>query len=97
MSTENQDQQHPRDKGDREIIERLLQVECSDYYACELARLRIRYRGFPGARDMQKNLDTILFRWNMTEEKLFELTRKFYSSGQVYKSGGDSQGQDDWN
>lgn len=97
MKSENLDQQHPQEKHDSEIVERLLQEERSDYFLCELARLRIRYCGFPGAREIQKNLDTILLRWKMTEEQLFELTRRLHSSGQFYRHGGASQGQEDWN
>ena len=37
----------------------------------EVARLRIRYRNFPGARDIQRDLDVILQQWDMTEDELF--------------------------
>ncbi len=104
-AAQNKDQQHPQEKNDKEIIDRLLQEEPSDAeggsfrdhrsYA-ELARLRIRYSRFPGAREIQKNLDVLLERWQMSEEQLFELTRQLHAQAQVYRRSSNSQGQDDW-
>lgn len=94
-AAENKDQQHPQEKSDREIVERLLQEEPTDYHYAELARLRIRYSGFPGARGIQEDLDVLLQRWQLTEEQLFELTRRLHAVGQVYRRG-SSQGQEDW-
>jgi hypothetical protein len=94
-AAENKDQQHPQEKRDREIVERLSQGEPTEYNQAELARLRIRYCGFPGARELQQKLDAVLQRWQLTEEQLFEVTRQLHQVGQVYKRGG-SQGQDDW-
>ena len=94
-AAENQDQQHPQEERDRSIVDRLLREELTDYNQAELARLRIRYRGFPGARIIQQNLDVVLQRWQLTEEELFERTRQLHAIGKVYRRG-DSQGQDDW-
>ena len=94
-AAENKDQQHPQEKQDKEIVERLLREEPSDRNYAELARLRIRYCGFPGAREIQRNLDAVLQRWKLTEEQLFELTRRLHATGRVYRSS-SSQGQDDW-
>ncbi|HEY9638702.1 MAG TPA: DUF3288 family protein [Coleofasciculaceae cyanobacterium] len=94
-AAENKDQQHPQEKRDRDIVERLLQEEPNNYNYAELARLRIRYCGFPGARELQQSLDKALQRWQLTEEQLFELTRHLHASGQVYRRG-DANGQDDW-
>jgi Protein of unknown function (DUF3288) len=91
----NKDQQHPQERRDQEISDRLLREDPNHYNLGELARLRIRYQGFPGARTIQQNLDTILQRWQLTEEQLFEQTRQLHSAGLVYRRG-DSQGQDDW-
>ena len=96
LNIDNKEQQHPQEKTDNEIAENLLQQEPTDYNLTELARLRIRYTGFPGAREIQQQLDAVLQQWRMTEEQLFELTRHLHQAGQVYKRGGDSQGQDDW-
>ncbi len=96
MSAKNhQDQQHPQEGRDVAVIERLLLEEPNNHNLGELARLRIRYLGFPGARIIQQNLDTILQRWQLTEEQLFTLTRQLHSEGLVYRRG-DSQGQEDW-
>jgi hypothetical protein len=95
-AAENKDQQHPQEKSDREIVERLLREEPQDSHYAELARLRIRYSGFPGAREIQQNLDAVLQRWQLTEEQLFELTRRLHAAGQVYRRGGGLQGQEDW-
>ena len=95
-AAENRDQQHPQEKPDKEIVERLLQQEPNDYNRAELARLRIRYCGFPGAREIQKKLDTVLQKWQLTEEEIFEFTRQLHQVGQVYRRGRDAQGQDDW-
>ncbi len=94
-AAENKEQQHPQEKSDREIVERLLREQPNDYYRAELARLRVRYSGFPGAREIQKNLDLVLQQWQITEEQLFELTRQVHEVGQVYRRG-SLQGQDDW-
>ena len=95
-AAENKDQQHPQEGRDRAIVERLLQEEPNDYNQAELARLRIRYCGFPGARKIQQDLDAVLQQWQLTEEQLFEVTRQLHEVGQVYKRGGGSQGEDDW-
>lgn len=94
--SENKDQQHPQEKRDRSIVESLLQGNRNNYNQVELARLRIRYSGFPGARDIQRDLDVILQRWQITEEELFEITRQLHEVGQVYRSGDSLQGQEDW-
>lgn len=93
---ENKDQQHPQEKRDRDIVQGLLQGESNDYNLAELARLRIRYAGFPGAREIQKNLDLALQRWQMTEEQLFEMTRKLHEADKVYRLGRNSQREEDW-
>ncbi len=58
--TENKDQQHPLYNRDRPLINILLSQEPTDYNFAELARLRIRYQGFPGAKDIKKSLDEAL-------------------------------------
>lgn len=92
---DNLDQQHPQEGRDVAVIDRLLREEPTNYNLGELARLRIRYLGFPGARMIQQNLDAILQRWQLTEEQLFTLTRQLHSEGLVYRRG-ESQGQEDW-
>lgn len=90
----NKDQQHPQWQSDRQAVNTLLASEPTDFNLVELARLRIRYRGFPGARDIQSDLDKALKRWDLTEEALFAKTREIHAIAQVYR--GRSGRQDDW-
>lgn len=90
------DQKHPREDRDRLIVDQLLQHsgEPTDLHLVELARLRIRYQGFPGARELQQNLNRAMQQWNLSEEALFERTRAIHAQGLVYKRGGNQQ--EDW-
>jgi hypothetical protein len=88
------DQQHPLYSGDRQIVTSLIDSEPTDYNLAELARLRIRYRGFPGARDIQSDLDIILQQWQLTEEELFVKTRQIHQLNQVYRGRGSQR--EDW-
>lgn len=81
----NPDQQHPQGNRDRMIVDNLLKAQPNDLNLAELARLRIRYRGFPGARDIQADLEKVLQRWSLTEEQLFEITRAIHAKGEVYR------------
>ncbi|MGB7441327.1 MAG: DUF3288 family protein [Coleofasciculaceae cyanobacterium] len=92
---DNKDQQHPQEKIDRAIIESLRREGSNNYNLAQLARLRIRYNRFPGARDIKQNLDALLAQWQMTEEQLFATTRHLYEAGQVYKPE-SAEKQDDW-
>lgn len=90
-----QDQQHPREKKDQAVVNALLQEEANPHNLAELARLRIRYHKFPGARQLQNDLDLLLQQWELTEEQLFEQTRQLHETRQVYQriKGKDAQ---DW-
>ncbi|MFB2936069.1 DUF3288 family protein [Aerosakkonemataceae cyanobacterium BLCC-F154] len=90
----NQEQQHPLYKGDREILDKLLQNDPTDYNMAELARLKIRYRGFPGAKDIQSDLEKVLQKWQMDEEQLFATTRQIHAKGLVYKTRDNDS--EDW-
>ena len=94
----NLDQKHPQEKRDRPTIDSLLQVtvEPSDRDLVELGRLIIRYRGFPGARDIQRDLETVLNTWQLTEEQLYAKTRQIHASGNVYHRQGTSDSRQDW-
>jgi len=87
------DQQHPLYQRDRQVIDTLLTGQPTEYNLAELGRLRIRYRGFPGARDIQSDLDKALQQWGLTEEQLYEKTRQIHTTARVYRST-DSQGED---
>jgi Protein of unknown function (DUF3288) len=88
------DQQHPQWESDRQAVNALLTGEPNEYNLAELARLRIRYRGFPGARDIQTDLEKILKQWQMTEEALFAQTRQIHQVAQVYRGRGSRR--EDW-
>lgn len=80
-----QEQKHPRYTIDRGIVDVLLKEKPSDYNLVELARLIIGYRGFPGAKDIQRDLLAILELWGYSEESLFEQTRQIHATDQVYR------------
>ncbi|WP_016953420.1 DUF3288 family protein [Anabaena sp. PCC 7108] len=92
----SKDQQHPLYNRDRPFIDILLSQEATDYNLSELARLKIRYQGFPGARDIHKDLDKVLQRWGLTEAELLEKTRQLHAVGGIYQSRGKKEEQD-WN
>lgn len=94
MAQTNRDQVHPRAKDDRKTVDELLEAGANDYNLTELARLRIRYRGFPGAQDIQRDLERALQHWNLTEEELFERTREIHSRGRVERK--DAGDREDW-
>lgn len=89
------DQQHPQASRDRQICEQLLKEGINDYNLAELARLRVRYTGFPGAREIQTRLEQILESWNLTEAELFAKTREIHAQAQVYRVS--SNKREDWN
>ncbi|MBE9155484.1 DUF3288 family protein [Nodosilinea sp. LEGE 06152] len=94
MADITKDQQHPQYKTDRQVVSQLLAGEANDLNLVELARLMIRYDGFPGARDIQTDLKKALSRWQLTESELFEKTRAIHQEGEVYKGLG--RGREDW-
>ncbi|CDN17174.1 MAG: DUF3288 family protein [Richelia sp.] len=89
-------QEHPLYNRDRPLVNNLLTSEVTDYNLAELARLRIRYQGFPGAIDLQKDLDKVLKQWNLTESELFAKTRSIHNIARIYQSRGKKEEQD-WN
>jgi hypothetical protein len=92
---EMKEQQHPLWRQDRQITDSLLAGEPTDLNLAELARLKIRYRGFPGAWDIQQDLDKLLQRWHLTEEALFAKTREIHAGAPVYKVRGNKN-EEDW-
>ena len=96
MSETSKDQQHPLYNRERPLVDSLLNQEATDYNLAELARLRIRYYDFPGARDIQTKLDQIMQQWELTEEQLFEKTRYIHQKSGIYEIRGKKKEQD-WN
>ncbi|MGK7944703.1 MAG: DUF3288 family protein [Microcystaceae cyanobacterium] len=89
-----QEQKHPQEKQDREVVNRLLQGQPTEYNLVELARLRIRYYNFPGAREIQRDLDVLLQQWQLSESQLFAQTRDIHQSGQIYRRKQNNEVQD---
>ncbi|QDZ39803.1 DUF3288 family protein [Euhalothece natronophila Z-M001] len=92
--SQSREQKHPREREDKAIVEGLFQGEMSDYNLAELARLRIRYKNFPGANALQRDLDLLLQQWDLTEEELFAKTREIHQQRRVYTK--EETDQEDW-
>ncbi len=92
--TPQPDQQHPQESRDRAIVEQILREGQTDYNLVELARLRIRYRSFPGARELQQLLVQVLDTWGLSEAELFARSRQIHATGHIYRYRGDEQ--QDW-
>ena len=90
-----QEQQHPQHQRDRQITDSLLRDEPSDYNLAELARLKVRYQGFPGSRDIQGDLDKLLKKWQLTEAELFQKTQEIHAKGPIYTLR--DRKREDWN
>jgi hypothetical protein len=92
------DLQHPQYAKDRQLLSELLtrieEQPVADWVLAEIARLRIRYMGFPGARDMQQDLNSTLERWQMSEAELFTRTRLIHQRLDVYRESFSNR--DDW-
>ena len=88
------EQQHPLYKSDRQLLDKLLEETSTDYNLAELARLKIRYHGFPGARDIQSDLEKLLQKWQLTEEELYQKTRQIHAKGKIYQDGSSKQDED---
>lgn len=93
----NVDQKHPQNKKDRLTVNHLLEttIDPGDRELVELARLTIRYRDFPGARDIQQDLKKVLDTWQLAEEELYAKTRAIHALGIVYRRTPTGE-QQDW-
>jgi len=89
-------QRHPQAHIDRLTIQQILTGDRTDFNLAELARLRIRYRGFPGAYDLQEDLDRALERWQLTEDELFQHTRAIHNSQRLYTLQTKKKDEEDW-
>ena len=89
-------QQHPQWTSDRQTVNSLMSGSPTDYNLAELARLRIRYRGFPGATDIQTDLDKVLQQWGFTEAELYQKTQRIHANGQIYKIRNSKGDTEDW-
>jgi hypothetical protein len=76
------DQSHPLHALDRQVVDGLLAVERpADAQLVDAARLLMRYQGFPGAHDLQDDLERILRLWGLSREELQQRTRAIWRAG----------------
>ena len=75
-------QQHPLYAEDRANLDKLLTYEApTDANLVDLARLLIRYDGFPGASDLQKDMVRTMHLWKLNREELNHRVRKLWNAG----------------
>ena len=83
-------QNHPLYETDRDLLNRLISKNNpAEEDLIDLARLFMRYEGFPGAKDIQMDMVKILKLWGITKEELNNSTRKIWAKG--YRSGSSSE------
>ena len=83
-------QNHPLYLIDRDHINRLLAKETPvDQDLIDIARLLMRYEGFPGAKDIQMDMLKTLKLWGLTKEQLNSRTKEIWSKG--FRPGNDSE------
>jgi hypothetical protein len=85
---------HPQYKKDRETLNTVLTGVMDNLKMAELARLRIRYDGFQGARDIQRDLDKALENWGLSEAELFAKTRELHQQETVFEPTWIKKGED---
>ncbi len=79
-------QAHPLYATDRAVVDGLLAAERpGDGHLVDLARLLIRYDGFPGADDLRRDLDKVLRGWRLSRDELHARTRALWEAG--YRPG----------
>lgn len=89
------DQQHPQHASDRALLSQIMgDGSMTEFNLAEIARLRIRYEGFPGARDIQADLDAMLERWQLSEGELMAKARAIHQAGTAYQERFSKR--DDW-
>lgn len=75
-------QAHPLYAQDRALVDQLLAAPTpADEHLAHAARLLLRYQGFPGAFDVQRDLQTCLARWGLERDSLHARTRALWASG----------------
>ena len=86
-----EDQNHPLYANDRQIINRLLVKKSpSNKDLTELARLFVRYDGFPGANDLKSDFSKILKFWGISRDELNNSVKEIWRSG--YRPGDHEDG-----
>lgn len=76
------EQSHPLHALDREVVDGLLAAATpADAHLVDAARLLMRYQGFPGAHDLQQDLEKVLRLWGLSREELHSRTRAIWTGG----------------
>ena len=85
-STDALNQSHPLEASDRDHLDRMLARESpQDGDLADLARLLIRYDGFPGAVDLQRDMQRLLSIWKLSRDELNQRVRGLWTAG--YRPG----------
>ena len=85
-------QSHPLYGTERDLVDRLLATEApAEAGLVELGRLLMRYEGFPGALDLQEDLQKTLRLWGLSREQLHQRTRAIWAGG--YRPGAEAAPQ----
>jgi len=75
-------QSHPLYRLDRDIVDRLLSAQVpGEADLVDAARLLSRYAGFPGAFDLQNDLERAIRLWGLSTEELRARTRALWQGG----------------
>ena len=75
-------QNHPLYSVDRDHLDRLLSKDTpNDADLVDIARLFMRYQDFPGAEDLQIDLNKVLKIWGLSKEELHSRSRNIWSKG----------------
>jgi len=90
----NKDYLHPQYQKDRNLLNTIMAGTADKMNMAELARLRVRYEGFQGARDIQSDLDKVLKKWGMTEDELFAKTRALHRTETIFTPTWIKKGED---
>ncbi|MEB3168871.1 MAG: DUF3288 family protein [Cyanobium sp.] len=77
-----EEQNHPLHSSDRLTVDRLLTVtDPADEHLVDVARLLMRFQGFPGAQDIQDDLARLLRLWGLDRDRLQQRTRAIWAAG----------------
>lgn len=84
-------QSHPLYRLDRQTVDRLLAASApGEADLVDAARLLSRYEGFPGAFDLQNDLERVIRLWGLNRESLQAQTRALWQGG--YRPGAGVSG-----
>ena len=86
------EQQHPLYASDRDLVDSLLATQQPvDAQLVDLGRLLMRYAGFPGALDLQDDLQKTRRLWGLSRDELNQRCRAIWAAG--YRPGAEAQEQ----